>query len=502
MPNTIRYTRDGDYKDTGSREVTGFPTDPTHDYELRRVVGSFYVRDLTTGVTQQLYDDEMNHVLMDLSDGLYVDFSDTTGAVTLNGGDKGDVLIGGSGDDTLNGGGGDDVLEGGAGFDMIDGGAGFNTVSYAHATEAVVYSEVSFIPPAGDAAGDLMSNIQALIGSDFDDAFYVTRSLVIEGGAGADTIYRNFAGVSALTASYAHSAAGVTVDLTAGTGVGGDAEGDVLYGVTALIGSRNADTLIGAATNSTLRGGGGEDTITGGAGNDTIAVTGKWASIDGGGGFDRLFVRAGGGSPDGIQPAAGALVNVEKVIVASGAALDLSQQSAIDGSIKVNSRADDLSAVFGTRFDDRIVGGAGTDFLIGGGGRDRLTGGQGSDVFGFLGLGPQGVITDFSGHNGDQDKILFFGGAAPAFVEAFSGGGDAEVRTETRAPGVQIVLFDYDGDGRSDVSIRVLATDALTADDFFSFPGPGGPGGEQVAGLAPHQAFAEMLQAHDIAGLV
>ena len=48
---------------------------------------------------------------------------------------------------------------------------------------------------------------------------------VLTGGAGADTLD---GGGGVDTASYATSAAGVTVSLTTGTGSGGDAEGDTL----------------------------------------------------------------------------------------------------------------------------------------------------------------------------------------------------------------------------------------------------------------------------------
>ena len=48
--------------------------------------------------------------------------------LTLDSGDRDDVLIGGAGDDTLRGGAGDDVLLGGPGNDTLDGGPGDNVV--------------------------------------------------------------------------------------------------------------------------------------------------------------------------------------------------------------------------------------------------------------------------------------------------------------------------------------------------------------------------------------
>ncbi len=66
------------------------------------------------------------------------------------------------------------------------------------------------------------------------------------------------------------SAAAVTVDLTAGTGTGGDAEGDTLSEIENLNGSTLADILSGDAVANVLQGGDGDDTLRGGAGADTL----------------------------------------------------------------------------------------------------------------------------------------------------------------------------------------------------------------------------------------
>ena len=77
--------------------------------------------------------------------------------------------------------------------------------------------------------------------------------------------------------SYAGSAAGVSVDLLAGTGadaVSGsvsDASGDTLTGIEDLTGSSHADTLTGSDAVNVLDGGAGDDTLKGGLGSDTLA---------------------------------------------------------------------------------------------------------------------------------------------------------------------------------------------------------------------------------------
>ncbi len=67
------------------------------------------------------------------------------------------------------------------------------------------------------------------------------------GGGGADSL-QGGAGVD--TADYSGSAAPVTVNLTTGTGSGGDAQGDTLTGVDNLIGSFGDDSLTGDAGNN------------------------------------------------------------------------------------------------------------------------------------------------------------------------------------------------------------------------------------------------------------
>jgi Ca2+-binding RTX toxin-like protein len=132
------------------------------------------------------------------------------------------------------------------------------------------------------------------------EGFTITGSTsadTITGGAGADNItagsgndtISGFAGADRLdggagtdTATYAASAAGVSVSLATGLGSGGDAQGDTVINIENLIGSAFNDVLTGSsgtnvlsglAGNDTLNGGGGADTLTGGAGSDTFLFT-------------------------------------------------------------------------------------------------------------------------------------------------------------------------------------------------------------------------------------
>ena len=114
----------------------------------------------------------------------------------------------------------------------------------------------------------------------------------LNGGAGNDILIAG-AGTDMLiggggidTASYAVSSLGVTVDLRLATAqvLAGDASGDILSGISNLIGSTHNDTLLGDANANVLTGNGGNDYFDGNGGNDTIV---------GGSGNDKVVYYAG-----------------------------------------------------------------------------------------------------------------------------------------------------------------------------------------------------------------
>ncbi|WP_420103377.1 cadherin domain-containing protein, partial [Bosea sp. (in: a-proteobacteria)] len=124
----------------------------------------------------------------------------------------------------------------------------------------------------------------------------------LEGGGGADQL---IGGADIDTAVYSHSSAGVTVDLGAGTGQNGEAQGDTLSGIENVIGSDYADTLTGDGGANRLVGGAGDDSLTGGGGNDTL-IGGAGADFMSGGAGDDVFESEGAGNgQDTIQGGAG-----------------------------------------------------------------------------------------------------------------------------------------------------------------------------------------------------
>ena len=227
------------------------------------------------------------------------DLTGDDGDNVIRGGKGNDVLRGGAGNDTLNGGAGDDVLEGGTGDDRFyastgndrfDGGSGFDTVDYSGVTGTkgvrvlVGKDHGGTRTPggktdkyAGVALGDILTNIEQVIGSDQNDRIIGDDAdTVFEGGGGADVID---GGNGEDTISYASSSGAVTVTLNNNSHAqsGGDAAGDILYNIENIIGSRGNDTLTGDNKANVIEGGAGADTIDGGKGTDTASYAGAAA---------------------------------------------------------------------------------------------------------------------------------------------------------------------------------------------------------------------------------
>ena len=108
---------------------------------------------------------------------------------TLYGNLGDDMLDGGAGSDDLRGGRGNDTLNGGAGADTLDGGDGVDTASYAGSDAAVTIDLAAGTATGGHAAGDTLTSIENITGSDHDDSLTgdgAANSLA--GGRGDDTL--------------------------------------------------------------------------------------------------------------------------------------------------------------------------------------------------------------------------------------------------------------------------------------------------------------------------
>ncbi|MFJ3059049.1 beta strand repeat-containing protein, partial [Herbaspirillum sp. NPDC087042] len=179
------------------------------------------------------------------------------GGVTVYGSNANDLLYGGTGNDTLIGGTGNTFFMGGAGADHIIGGVNstgtnVNTASYATSSAGVTVNLVTGLGTGGDAQGDVLSNIQNLQGSAYDDTFVANAAVNrFDGGSGGSD-----------TVSYESSTAAVTVNLVTGTGSGGYAQGDTYTHIQNVIGSAYNDVFIASADANHFDGGGGSNTVS------------------------------------------------------------------------------------------------------------------------------------------------------------------------------------------------------------------------------------------------
>jgi len=282
----------------------------------------------------------------------------------LEGSAYADVLVGDVGDNVLTGNAGDDQLEGGLGADTLSGGAGSDTAAYRSSAVAVQIDLANGTAAGGDATGDVLRDIENVIGSGANDTLYGSAGANrldggagndwIEGGAGADVLV---GGTGVDTAAYARSSAGVSVNLTTGQGSGGDAAGDVLQAIENLKGSDYGDTLAGSAGGNVLDGGAGDDVLVGGAGADVL--------VGGDGGDTASYATA----------SAGVTASLANALVNTGDA-EGDTYSGIE-NLTGSGRDDVLT---GDAFANRIDGSGGNDTVDGGAGADALSGGAGTDA--------------------------------------------------------------------------------------------------------------------------
>ncbi|MDZ4087425.1 MAG: Hint domain-containing protein [Tabrizicola sp.] len=112
----------------------------------------------------------------------------------LYGGIDNDYLDGGAGIDFLYGGSGSDTLVGSEAGDELFGGQGFDFADYSGSNNSVQVNLSDGAAESGaHAAGDILTGIEGLIGSAFNDSLVGTSDAnVIFGGDGADTIVGGF----------------------------------------------------------------------------------------------------------------------------------------------------------------------------------------------------------------------------------------------------------------------------------------------------------------------
>jgi Ca2+-binding RTX toxin-like protein len=371
---------------------------------------------------------------------------------SLTGNAAANALLGAAGADTLTGGAGADVLNGGDGIDLAD---------YAASAAGVRVYLTTGAGLGGDAQGDVLTSVENLIGTAFNDVFAGNASAnTLNGGAardnlqglGGDDLLIGAAGNDVLdggdgvdVADYAGSAARVRVNLTTGTGLDADAQGDTLANIENLIGSAFNDQLTGNAGANVLAGRAGADALNGGDGVDTADYSTSAA---------RVRVNLNAGTALDADAVGDTFVSIESL---TGSAFN--DQLTGNGGFNV------------------LIGGAGHDQLSGLGGDDVLTGGAGSDAFIFvaaLGAGNTDAITDFSAPNDTIwiDNAVFSGLASGALAASAFAIGASAADSDDRIlynAATGALMFDADGNGAgAAVQFASLAAGlVLTNADFL-----------------------------------
>lgn len=184
---------------------------------------------------------------------------------TILGGNGNDTVFGGAGNDSILGGEGNDLMNGGAGADTINGEGGVNLLSYSGSAFAVNVNLQTGTVSGGDAAGDVISNIQSAQGSAWNDTLTGgTGTTKLNGLQGNDLITHN--GTSGLMGLYGGDG---NDSLSAGYAGGSKTAGGQFH----LFGGSGDDVLTMNLTFSSSAQGYQGHHAYGGQGSDTFNLT-------------------------------------------------------------------------------------------------------------------------------------------------------------------------------------------------------------------------------------
>ncbi|WP_293566844.1 calcium-binding protein [Phaeodactylibacter sp.] len=391
----------------------------------------------------------------------------------LYGGVGDDVIDGNAGNDFIYGGAGYDYISGGEGADVIDGGDGLSdAVRYQDSTAGVNVNLTTGLGFGGEAEGDVITNIERIYGSAFDDVltgdagdnrlYANSGNDILNGEAGNDLLYGHYTGADILNGgdgidtmyggldgdilnggdgddriSYYYISSGVNIDMVNGTvdGITGTWVQDIFTSIERVYASNGGDIITGNSDNNRIYTYAGDDLVNTGAGHDTIYSHYAGASIinsgddddfiysnltgnniDGGDGFDRLSY---------WYSSVAVIVNMVTG-VASNNNGDQDTFSNIE-QIYASNHGDQItgddqdSRFYGYDGDDIINAGGGIDKLHGQDGNDSLYGGAGDDLI-YSGNGSDYIFGE-DGDDliyGDLGNDVIDGGAGEDTVSYYS----------------------------------------------------------------------------------
>jgi Ca2+-binding RTX toxin-like protein len=343
---TDHHDKDKDIEDVTRIVFNGFAGDDTVTVD---------VASLDSGVT-------LDNITLEFHGGEHKDTLTQTGGgvATVANGDAGnDTLQGSRFNDTLTGGADSDTLDAGAGDDIMDGGAGNDTYIFA-----------------GSIRGNDQVREAANVDRDTLDFSNFNQSFGIDFSVG-----------------YGY-ASGFFVSFTDSTGQAVNSTG-----VEDVYGSAYSDTILGNSRENHFYGQGGKDTLEGRGGNDTL---------DGGSESDTYRFSGTNLGTDTINETA----NSDNDILdfggmTHGVRVDLSKTGswyAVNNADLKLSLSNDtaIERVYGTDYDDVLLGNSRDNYLYGGHGVDSLQGMAGVDEL----------------HGGADNDILYVDSLDIAYGEA------------------------------------------------------------------------------------
>ena len=432
--------------------------------------------------------------------------SDTlVGILNVRAGAGGDTLRGDDGANVLDGGAGGDRLVGHGGADTLIGGGDRDRVDYSYESGGgAVFADFAtgvFIDTHGDT--DSLVEVESITGGAAADRLFgdagdnglsgAAGDDLIVGRAGADTLVGGD-GFDTLDYAQDGGAGAVTVDLAARSATDTHGDTDFVFGFEEVIGTDQADVLMGDALANRFLGGAGDDTLLGGDGDDELQGGAGADSMDGGLGDDIYRVEAAGdrildaGGVDRVEASIdfGLQFGLENLTLLAGATRGSGNSQA---NHLIGSDSDDV--LLGGAGDDLLEGGAGADALAGHAGADQLNGGDGDDTL--LGREGDDVLTGGAGADlmvgGLGNDLYIVDSLADRVVEDADGGADAVQSgiTYRLAANVEDLTLTgagaIDGAGNSSAN-GVVGNDSANVllggagDDILT----GGGGGDAIAG--------------------
>ncbi|HYG30658.1 MAG TPA: calcium-binding protein [Allosphingosinicella sp.] len=334
----------------------------------------------------------------------HVEHSGSDGDETVHGGAGNDRLAGAGGNDVLNGDAGHDFLDGGAGINTANGGDGIDTLVVDYGDVATGVTSTALAANGGGGFGGSISTTGRSVAFSSIERFWITTGSgnddvrtgagddVVSLGAGDDFVDLGSGGedradggdgIDGFSADYSSSVAAVVADLR-------------VPPLTAVV-FRGFEYL------GTLRTGSGADTVstTGVArdekiftngGDDFINVENGADEVDGGSGFDTLFVNY----IDATGPVVSGAPSGTLADGYSGTVTSAGRSVAYSGIER-------LQLVGGASNDD-LRGGAGIDTFNGNGGADTMTGGNGNDIYFVENAGD--VVVELAGEGTDEIRTF------------------------------------------------------------------------------------------------